>query len=551
MTAEPNWTRIPGTRDVDLLSFVCKPSICYANAYLLRGPEALVVIDPGADLRTAGGIRTLLLDLVRERPRPVFVLLTHCHHDHGASVPLFQDPEVGGVLVCHHLALQALIRRDPDATLYTYYGNESAEVRGGFPLFGDRPAPELPDLLCVHPGRDRPGASLRLGLGDVLDIHHTPGHTPDGLTFRVGACLFPGDLPFAANSGIAGVPGWDARGLRDSLSFVAGLCAEAQTVLPGHGDSMAGKTAMRILDRQARQSEGLEDLVRLDKARCAVLTSHTLTLVHEVQRVLAIIGGCLLKISHLLEGLGEPEAAARVLARLDVDTAETLLAELRQYRVQTLDCPVFQDKLYFRASQTVARLEKMFRPDALDGLVDPSLPRRCRRLLTDYMNTVLGVRYEAPEASFGLAEAVEGLLARLRQPGADPAELLAASGDHDGFVRVLEQALADNRLFSRTRLRFQAPETPLRAAGDRHALEDLLLAVLEQAAVGGAREVDIRARVENGRIRLDIRAEEGRALRLDGAVGDYLRFALDHLHGDLLLTPQAPNRCGILLPVGA
>jgi glyoxylase-like metal-dependent hydrolase (beta-lactamase superfamily II) len=569
----PSWTRIPGTRATDLLARVGKPSILCSNTYLLRSPEALAVIDPGADERAAAHLRALLLEERRAHPRPVYVLLTHCHYDHTGALPVFLDPELGATLVCHGLGLTALMRGDTRLPMPTFFGREPVPVPGGVPLFAPGPGPghgardpggdhaasraadgrnasrpAAPGLAEESDGPDGPRAVLSLGGGDALSIRPTPGHTPDGLTFCLGQFVFPGDIPFAANPGVAGVQGWDAAALGESLALLGGLCRQGRTLLSGHGDALEPGMAARVLESQARKAQGLTDIVRLDEARCAVLDGHTGTLLNEMERILSILGGRLLKVSHTLEVLEEPEAAARVLSLLDTEGAEAMLASLRQCRTQARDSAVQQDKLFIQATQTVSRLGRMLRSEELAALAGRSLARRGQRLLADYLNEVLGLCYDAPGPSVDLAEAVSGLVDRLAGPAADPAGLLEASGDHASFVRELTSVLADNRLFARTRLRFAAPDRPLRAAVDRHGLEDLLAAVLEQAAVAQSREVELSARAEGSRIRLTIQAEPGRDLRIQAALGDYLRLALSRVNGDLAVDPDAPQRCDILLP---
>ena len=53
--------------------------------------------------------------------------------------------------------------------------------------------------------------SIALGDGERLDIYHTPGHTSCSLSFRLGALLMMGDLPFAARPGICGLDGWNRK----------------------------------------------------------------------------------------------------------------------------------------------------------------------------------------------------------------------------------------------------------------------------------------------------------------------------------------------------
>lgn len=169
------------------------------NCYILidETEKRAAVIDPGDEADR------ILAELNKLDARVEYILLTHGHYDH-----------IGGVARLR----EAL----PQTKVYLH----RADSRGaGFhvvPL-----ADQVADLLYYDDGD-----TLALG---SLTIHviHTPGHTPGGVTLRVGDALFTGDTLFAGSMGRSDFPGGNTQQLFASLKKLAQLEGDFQ-VLPGH-----------------------------------------------------------------------------------------------------------------------------------------------------------------------------------------------------------------------------------------------------------------------------------------------------------------------------
>lgn len=169
------------------------------NCYILidDAEKKAAVIDPGDEADR------ILAELKGLDAQVEYILLTHGHYDH-----------IGAVAQLH----QAL----PQTKVYLH----KADSRGtGFhvvPL-----ADQVADLLYYDDGD-----TLKLG---SLTIHviHTPGHTPGGVTLRVGEALFTGDTLFAGSMGRSDFPGGNTQQLFASLKKLARLEGDFQ-VLPGH-----------------------------------------------------------------------------------------------------------------------------------------------------------------------------------------------------------------------------------------------------------------------------------------------------------------------------
>jgi len=81
--------------------------------------------------------------------------------------------------------------------------------------------------------------------GSDFEVWHTPGHSPGSVTlyWPLNKVLFTGDLVFKEGFGRVDFPGGDGERLKDSIRRIAGI--DAQWLLPGHGDIIAGADAVR------------------------------------------------------------------------------------------------------------------------------------------------------------------------------------------------------------------------------------------------------------------------------------------------------------------
>lgn len=177
------------------------------NTYLL-GDDATgdaVVIDPG---HGAGGVvdRAEALGLTLRA-----ILNTHAHIDHVAGVAEIQRriPVPFRLHEKEMPLLQALPRQ--------------AEMFGLPPVV----VPRVEEPL-------RGGERIPVG-GLEVEVIETPGHSPGGVTFRVGDDLIVGDVLFAGSIGRTDLPGGDYDTLIDAIRGRLFPLGDACRVWSGHG----------------------------------------------------------------------------------------------------------------------------------------------------------------------------------------------------------------------------------------------------------------------------------------------------------------------------
>jgi len=185
----------------------------HKNGYVVvceRTREA-VIIDPGDE------VDDLLAMASSDRAKVKLILLTHAHLDHVTGVT--QAKQVTGAPIWIH--------RDD---LFLYNG----VVEQGR-MFGLRVSPQ-PAIDSFYK------AGEPLAFGDcVVDVYHTPGHSPGGVCLAIGESrgagreLFVGDTLFAGSIGRTDLPGGDLTTLLTSIRTELFQFPDDCRVFSGHG----------------------------------------------------------------------------------------------------------------------------------------------------------------------------------------------------------------------------------------------------------------------------------------------------------------------------
>ena len=200
---------------LEIVSFKLGPVA--TNAYLVADSDSGVaaVIDPAWD----GPI--ILAEAERRKWRIAHLWYTHAHFDHIGGAGAIAD-------ALNPLPLVALHPADHD--LWKAGGG------GGAFGFNIDPGPE-PTIDFTQ------GQTLFLG-NNILEIRHTPGHTPGHvIIYCAQACVcFCGDLIFSGSVGRTDLPGssWDS--LEKSIQTQVYSLPDETRLLSGHGrETSVGK----------------------------------------------------------------------------------------------------------------------------------------------------------------------------------------------------------------------------------------------------------------------------------------------------------------------
>ena len=169
------------------------------NCYLLleEDEKVLAIIDPGDEAKR-------IQQAVFETGCKVkYILLTHGHYDHTTAVP-------------------ELRKAYPDAEIYIHAADANGAGSQLYPLAG-----QVHDLKNYTEGDQ-----LELG-GHIINVIHTPGHSPGSVVLHTEDILFTGDTLFAGSCGRTDLPGGSYKQIMASLKRLGELEGDFH-VCPGH-----------------------------------------------------------------------------------------------------------------------------------------------------------------------------------------------------------------------------------------------------------------------------------------------------------------------------
>jgi glyoxylase-like metal-dependent hydrolase (beta-lactamase superfamily II) len=190
------------------------------KSYLVEGSRDVAVIDTGLGVSDFPALVRSLSD------RDPLVLQTHGHWDHIGHSYAFER------VLIHPSEAYTLRRGFPNAMyrpLFSPKRLRGASLPAGFD-------PETAEIPATEPtGELEHGDTVDLG-GRVLEVFHTPGHSPGGLSFldRQSRSLFVGD---AINQGGMWLflPRSDAAAFLSTITMLADLADQVDAIYPAHG----------------------------------------------------------------------------------------------------------------------------------------------------------------------------------------------------------------------------------------------------------------------------------------------------------------------------
>jgi glyoxylase-like metal-dependent hydrolase (beta-lactamase superfamily II) len=177
------------------------------NSYLVEDEAThdAVVIDANLE-------PDLVIDLAKQRGVTVrAILLTHTDIDHIAGLPRLRE-EFGDVPIGVHDAERQVL-------------TEGTPLRSEFP----RPLPSFENVLTLTPGETFEAGSLG------FEVLYTPGHSPGGITLRIGNALFTGDALFAGSIGRHDFTNSDGAALLEGIRERLLSQPDDLLVFSGHG----------------------------------------------------------------------------------------------------------------------------------------------------------------------------------------------------------------------------------------------------------------------------------------------------------------------------
>jgi glyoxylase-like metal-dependent hydrolase (beta-lactamase superfamily II) len=178
-----------------------------ANCYVLgcERTKETAVIDPGGD------VDKILMTLTKDMLRCVYIINTHGHFDHTGDNKRLKEV-TGAKLVIHRADAPMILHQGSNGSMW------GMEVEDSPP----------PDSYVEE--RDV------ITFGDIsLQVLHTPGHSPGGISLLSDKMVFVGDTLFAGSIGRTDLPGGDYETLIRSVKEKIFPLGDDVVIYPGHG----------------------------------------------------------------------------------------------------------------------------------------------------------------------------------------------------------------------------------------------------------------------------------------------------------------------------
>lgn len=184
------------------------------NTYILYNESSsCIIIDPGC--YSSDEAKELFDFIQKNQLEPKYLLQTHCHLDH----------VFGTARMCETYQLKPYLHKDE----YEIY-SKAALIANSYGLRMD----DLPTQVTYYT------ESARINLdSDVLEIVHTPGHSPGSVSFICHRQEFviAGDVLFRESIGRTDLPGGDFEMLKHSIHTQLFNLPDGYNVYCGHGIS--------------------------------------------------------------------------------------------------------------------------------------------------------------------------------------------------------------------------------------------------------------------------------------------------------------------------
>jgi hypothetical protein len=335
-------------------------------------------------------------------------------------------------------------------------------------------------------------AVVLLGDRDDLEIYHTPGHSPDSISLRVGSLLFVGDLFFAPNPGMAGAYGWSQQDLLDSIQKILWILENKKIILccSGHGkpiDAQMARKTLEVMYSDVASLQGLEEVTPQWAKRTA---TYAQDLMIELERIFTIIAGRLAYIAYMLSELEEESEAKELEQLLDSRVLDELFSDFRSFASQLRSGKKLDWELVHKAGQVVGKLDGLFQKKRLGSVLDQSLLSRAGRLLSDYSVTYRGFRPPYYVSYVNVNGLIGEILAHMKHQPYDEEAILQAEGIED-YLKALKARIAHVNLFEGVDLAFRPDSKNPFARMDRERFGDILIDIMERFVGAGFRELKI------------------------------------------------------------
>jgi glyoxylase-like metal-dependent hydrolase (beta-lactamase superfamily II) len=513
---------VPGTSGVEVFPFIRKIDLMSSNSYILAGKEQIALIDPGALDDQMDYLFRIITAMFEENPRQIIIYLTHVHLDHCFQLKRIAEfGKVGSILLAvQEKGALALETEDAKMTLAKLLGRDLARVPVDIKLLSKKDTiygkecslqSDTAKLTYFTKSFKLPLGpvlnyqTVSLNKDDMLEIYHTPGHSPDSICIRAGRLLFVGDLFFAPNPGMAGAYGWSQTDFLHSIQKVLWILKHKDIHLCccGHGRAIDVDMAYSSLGSMYQDVLSLTRLEEITPLWVRDTSEYAQDIIRELERLLTILIGRLAYISQVLYYLEETNEADYLQSLLDARKIDELFLDFNRFVIELRAGKKLDWDLVHKAGQIVGRLDMAFESGKLASVLDQSLLNRAKRMLNDYSVIYRGFRPTFYVADVDINEILKDIL---RYAGYKPykeEEILEACS-YKEYVGALRSRIAFVNIFNKTSLQIQEDLSLPKIRMDRERFIEAVIDILERLICAGAERIVITPSYNDGLVAVRI-----------------------------------------------
>ncbi len=518
------WQPLPGSEIAEIYPLVRKPDVTCSNAFIIRTPKELVLVDIGGTLEQADEIGRIITS---GAPLSLYAVFTHCHIDH--CYPAICETElsfsVPPVLMMHEDGAVALETADRSRILADLFGKQIRPVRVPVHLFeeknhgkgtvrtffcaGDSSITITRGEHCLSGDKNIATEEIMLPSGLLLKVYHTPGHSPDSICIGIDSTMFTGDLFFATAPGVAGLTGFEQKDLLKSISRVSAILAEGTytVVCSAHGDPIPLQTAQGALPVLERECEGLASVGVFDRDRMDESRLHAEEILDEACRLFSVIAGRILSVCYHLEAIEETGQADRIRELLDIEKIEMMLDDLLAFHEAFRAGEKHDIQFILKAVQMLGKFGRAFSSSQISSILDLPLVNRAVRFFDEFLQTVQGKPIEARMDVVDVNRLIEDMVREYQAPLCSDEDLIDAAEDESRYREAISRRLSDYDRFIADISELQLEPSAGTVKMDRFFFTDVLLWILEDLALNGYRNIVLETHRDGNQVMISLMGE--------------------------------------------
>jgi len=462
MIEQGKWTPVSGANNFNVFPFVISPNVNCCNTFLIFSKNGFFLIDSGADAGLVEKLNAAAKEKDPDEKLPVIIFLTHCHFDHTGLITEKGKNLLGKrphKLLCHKKCAEALETADDWITLSALSNVKLNPLKSDITLFGDVKETDVFAGVTLREDDSRPFVfDINFSGSGTVQIISTPGHSPDSCCVLVGDALFSGDLLLATAPFTAGIPGWDAKALISTLSYLIDFTEKNPQLgfFPGHGIVMDSSKGLYLLQKALSQCESLQNIAVYDSQRKEFIAEYGHALIDDLTEKFESLVNHLNYLADHLNYLEEKEAADEIKKILDKKRVRSFLEDYELMQVALRSGKKKEMELPFKVLETLAKLKKLVDFNELENIVDPFLLKRMKILVSDFQKAAHGHVFMDNAEQMDLSERFDNVIRKTFNPlgEKDGAEIDLDIIPHDeaGFLKHLIKQIAYTPKFKKIKI---------------------------------------------------------------------------------------------------